>query len=134
MRGLQKRFVHHVLPLCGRHSDLSSSWVAPSNCKRFHHPQVRYAGFVEDLGAAMEKQPLMIAPLFSDAGLKIIGARIADSVDSRPRQTSGIQWTATARIKAMVYRQPRRVGSTSLTHGGEIGLRRAVVARLASQT
>lgn len=62
-------FTRNVLPAC---PDLEVMVIGhTSDPNKLHHPQLRYLGFVEDLKAVMSQQDFMIAPLFSQAGIKI---------------------------------------------------------------
>ena len=62
-------FVQHVLPACPELEvviigQLSSRYT-------IHHPRLHYLGFVDDLHSVIDEQDLLIAPLFSRAGIKI---------------------------------------------------------------
>lgn len=62
-------FVEHVLPHC---QELEVLLIGAVDSRfTIRHPQLKYLGFVDDLGAAFAHADLMIAPMFSDAGIKI---------------------------------------------------------------
>jgi len=62
-------FVEQVLPGCPGLQVSIIGQVVPEH--ELHHPQLTYLGFVEDLQSVLAEHPLMLAPLFSRAGIKI---------------------------------------------------------------
>lgn len=62
-------FVQHVLPACPQVQVAVIGERAPD--LEVRHPRVRYLGFVDDLQREMAEHTLMIAPMFSRAGIKI---------------------------------------------------------------
>ncbi|HAC15361.1 MAG TPA: hypothetical protein DCE78_05375 [Bacteroidetes bacterium] len=62
-------FVKNVLPYCPL---LKVKMVGKNNVKFIiNHSQLEYLGFVNDLDSFIRNEDLMIAPMFSDAGIKI---------------------------------------------------------------
>jgi hypothetical protein len=62
-------FVQHVLPECPELEVVIIGQTSPQHT--LNHPRLKWLGFVEDLNSIIEQQDLMIAPLFSKAGIKI---------------------------------------------------------------
>jgi hypothetical protein len=62
-------FVQHVLPACPTLQVMIIGQQSPRYS--IDHPQLRYLGYVENLKEIIRMQDLMIAPMFSQAGIKI---------------------------------------------------------------
>lgn len=62
-------FVQRVLPACPSLEILVIGQLSQRHS--INHPQLHYLGYVEDLTELIRKQDVMIAPLFSQAGIKI---------------------------------------------------------------
>jgi len=62
-------FIHNVLPFCPDLEIQLIGKIDPSSA--LYHPQLNQLGFVENLNSVFAQADLMIAPMFSEAGIKI---------------------------------------------------------------